>query len=355
MPITPKDGARFHFELPGSMQGWMPDESHDAFPGLTLENTAGHSDLGSRSLALRYHRLAPGQSARAVAQTGLLGDQGKVGYWLVASPTLHPAQTVRCAISADAANPHPITARLAIFTWTDGDKPLRIPGPPTTLAPGEKRTLQWTVQTPPGQPISQLAIELTSDHATSGVAYIDSITWSGTPDLHLGVPEAKESTAWQRAWIDGVDTTNWGNHRGSDEEFSLTQNHGRGLLVYGGREWGRYRITATVRSPLAKAFGIAVRVTGMRRYYALLLDGKSAKLIKMRDEQIVLAERPWPLECRQPARLSLVADGPRLRAFIDDKQLFDIADNDHPLTDGGIALVCEEGRMISGAVRVEPT
>ncbi|HEX4125444.1 MAG TPA: ADP-ribosylglycohydrolase family protein [Tepidisphaeraceae bacterium] len=352
-PIAPKDGARFHFDLPGSRQGWMPDPSPDAFPGLKLENVAGHSELGSRSLAMHYHGLAPGQSARAVMQTGLLGDPGKAGYALVASPTLHCGQTVRCAIWADSANAHPVIARLAIFTWTDGDRPLRIPGPPAALAPGEKRTLQWTVHTPPGQPISQLAVELSSDHPASGAAYLDLVTWSGTPDLALGVPEAKDSTAWRRAWVDGVDTTNWGNRRGSDEEFVLTQNHGRGLLVYGGREWGPHRVTATVRSPLAKNFGIAAHVNGMRRYYALLLDGKFARLIKMRDEQTVLAERAYPTECRQPVKLSIAVDGSRICASIDEKQVFDMIDANDPLTTGGIALMCEEGRMISGAVRVE--
>jgi len=46
--LKPKGGARFHFELAGATQGFKAES------GLTLENVAGHSRTGTRSLALRY-------------------------------------------------------------------------------------------------------------------------------------------------------------------------------------------------------------------------------------------------------------------------------------------------------------
>jgi ADP-ribosylglycohydrolase len=331
-PMAPKGGARFHFELPGSVQGWTPDAAPGAFPGLSIENAAG----------------------RGLTQTSLYADQGKVGYWLVTNPTLHNGQTVRCAVSADSANTHPILARLAIFTWGEADKPIRIPGPSATLAPGSSQTLEWTVAVHAGQPIAQVAVELTSDHPTTGSAYLNYLTWTGTPDLTLGLPAAKNSTMWQRAWIDGMDGVGYGSNPTNDEHFSIFQNHGRGLLIYGGREWGDYRVTATVSTPLAKSIGIAARVIGMRRYYALLLEGKTAKLIKMRDEQMVLAEKSWPTEANQRVKLSLEVAGSRLRATIDGREIFNVTDTAPILDDGGIALVCEEGRLITGAVRVEP-
>jgi hypothetical protein len=151
-----------------------------------------------------------------------------------------------------------------------------------------------------------------------------------------------------------MDVVTYAGNPAKDEQFSVCQNHGRGLLVYGGREWGHYRMTATVCTPLAKSIGIAARVTGMRCYYALLLEGQTAKLIKMRDEETVLAEKSWPTETYQRSKLSLEIAGPRLRATIDGREVFDITDTAPILADGGIALVCEEGRMISGAVRVQP-
>ena len=48
-PITPKNGARFHFELPGSVQGFRSaDET------TQLENVEGNSQKGKRSLKIRF-------------------------------------------------------------------------------------------------------------------------------------------------------------------------------------------------------------------------------------------------------------------------------------------------------------
>ena len=57
--LLPKQGARFHFEMPGSVQGFRAETSDT----VTLENVAGHSQLGQRSLALHYRHVALGRPA----------------------------------------------------------------------------------------------------------------------------------------------------------------------------------------------------------------------------------------------------------------------------------------------------
>ena len=51
-------------------------------------------------------------------------------------------------------------------------------------------------------------------------------------------------------------------------------------------------------------------------------------------------------------RLSLTVTGSRIQASLDGKALFDVTDQD--LASGGIALVCEEGRVAAEAVSVKP-
>jgi len=68
-PLAFKGGARFHFELPGSVQGFRPEDSIETKGTLTLENALGHSAAGARSLALRYRGVAPGRIARAATAT----------------------------------------------------------------------------------------------------------------------------------------------------------------------------------------------------------------------------------------------------------------------------------------------
>ena len=52
--------------------------------------------------------------------------------------------------------------------------------------------------------------------------------------------------------------------------------------------------------------------------------------------------------------LSLQAVGTHLRAVVDGAVLFDVEDTDRPLTGGGVALICQEGRMSTDAVTVRP-
>ena len=65
-PLMPKDGARFHFELPGAVQGFQPDERADSRGTVSVDNVPGHSDAATRSLA---HALqAPGHRARGAGR-----------------------------------------------------------------------------------------------------------------------------------------------------------------------------------------------------------------------------------------------------------------------------------------------
>jgi hypothetical protein len=52
--------------------------------------------------------------------------------------------------------------------------------------------------------------------------------------------------------------------------------------------------------------------------------------------------------------LSLEVKGNRLRASIDGKDLFEVEDGNRPLIGGAVAFVCEEGRMESDVIRVQP-
>jgi hypothetical protein len=90
---------------------------------------------------------------------------------------------------------------------------------------------------------------------------------------------------WRWAWVDGMDQYNarW------PEAFRLVQNQGRGLLMQGTREWTDYQVSAAITPHLVKTAGIAARVQGMRRFYALLLcEGNKVRLIKALDGDTLL-------------------------------------------------------------------
>jgi hypothetical protein len=364
-PVAPKDGARFHFELPGAVQGLMPEESVETSGTVSVENVAGHSRRGERSLAIHYRHVAPGRVARVGTPTFIPSREvaayfEKRGYALLASPTLYAGQPVQAGVAADEGNSTPVTCRLYIRTYGADDELVRAYGPQVVLKPGAEHEFEWRIPDTGGTPIADIGVEINSDRRADGTVYLDYLTWDGAPDVVLTRPETARpetgGTMWRRAWVNGVDDYN----PRYPEPFRLMHNRGTGLLIQGTREWTDYRVSADVTPHMVTAAGIGARVQGLRRYYALLLcNGDRARLVKALDGETVLAETGFSWEFGETHELSLEVvgarqGGVRLRAWIDGRQLFEVEDIDRPLAGGGVALVCEEGRTATEAVTVRP-
>jgi len=258
-PVAPKNGARFHFDLPGSVQGFMAEDS-----SLKLENVAGHSATGSNSLALKF----PAQvTARAATAVFIPPDALNMPHYeLVASPALYPGQTVRAAVAADAGNSSPVTVQLCVDVYQLEETTQFVLGPEKMLAPGESAELVWTIGDLGPFPIFNVGIQL-ANAASAGTVYLDWLTWDGSPDVTFSYPPEQRiwpqrRPAWLRAWVNGVDHFDPWWAKG----FHAIQNEGRGLASQGAREWTDYSVSAPVMVYMAKAAGLGARVQGMRRY-----------------------------------------------------------------------------------------
>ncbi|HLM22215.1 MAG TPA: ADP-ribosylglycohydrolase family protein, partial [Propionibacteriaceae bacterium] len=110
-PLAPKDGARFHFELPGAVQGFQGDH-----PSVTLDNVAEQSQAGTRTLVVRWTDERPDSPVVATTSTFIPPEAIVMpgSYTLLASPTLYPGQEVRARLVAHPGNAGPVEARLLI-------------------------------------------------------------------------------------------------------------------------------------------------------------------------------------------------------------------------------------------------
>ena len=137
--------------------------------------------------------------------------------------------------------------------------------------------------------------------------------------------------------------------------FRVAQDKGRGLLMQGTMQWQNISIQSTITPYMAEQFGLAVRVQGLNRYYALLLDTKGEiKLVRVFDTQTILAktEIDWDGTSPLPIRLQIAEN--ELQGWVDDKCVIKAVDSENMLTSGGIALVIEEGCVITNAIQVQP-
>lgn len=350
MPTLPKNGARFHFELPGSLQGWQPDTAAQT-AALRLENVAGHSEAGTRSLALCFSGVSSHMPARASTPTFIPPEAIVMpgNYEFLACPTLYAGQTVEAKVKAAANNSASVEARIFVRTYDGDDKPQLHVSEGLSLDPGMTTTLNWTLPDLHSQPIFEVGIELTSSERVAGTVYLDYLKWCGMPELNFSRPEGV-GKLWQRAWVHAVD------HVGQrwPEAFHVSQNRGRGLVMQGTQQWKNYRVTSTLRSEVAHTIGICSYVQGLERYYALVLaPNGTAHLIKRFYKDLILATAPFHWVRGKDYTLELEIVDKTIRGHVDGCELFTVED-EAALQGGGIGFLVEEGLLLSDTIKVQP-
>jgi len=348
--LLPKQGARFHFEVPGSVQGFRVEVEPGDMARLRLENSIGHRRSGMRSLAFHYELPAPECAVRAATPTFILPEERTMpGYEFLASPTLYPGQLVLASVQAFDGNALPIACCLFARYYDVHDHLDIERSPQVVLAPGEIGMLEWELSLPPGATAYAIGLELSISQPAQGALFLDSLSWSGAPQVTFTRP-AGNGVMWRRAWVDAVDSF----RPIGPEIFRPVQNHGRGLLMTGTRDWQDYSVSASITPHLAVAAGIAARMQGLRRYYGLLLSkARTLRLVRVCGEETLLGEMPLPWDYFQTLSLSLQVSGQRIRAWADGHLFFDVEDNDESLEGGGIGLVIEEGCLVCDWVEVE--
>jgi ADP-ribosylglycohydrolase len=346
-PLAPKDGVKFHFSLPGSVQGFIARD-----PGLAVEHAAGRDSEGAGALAMCWQGDCGDGPLLASTATFTPPEAIDMPFYpLLASPTLYPGQEVGARIVADYANAAPVSASIAIRSYGAGDVQQTLSSPPTLLAPGSDAELAWRVPELGGAPLFEVGIAVEPPAGTSGCIYLDRLTWDGAPYVTLGIPEGGRGNMWRRAWVDAVDRF----ETRRNIPYRISQDYGTGLLSQGTADWIDYRVSADISIVLARRGGIAARVGGMRLWYGLLLcDDGVARLIKSRDGEKVLAEQPFALEQDWKYRLALSVQGCRIHGEIDGTLLVAAVDDDAPLLAGGVAIVVTQGTLSCGPVRVQP-
>lgn len=349
-PAEPKDGARFHFTMPGSVQGFTISSGD----GSVSARAADEPD--DRRLAVVLGGITEITTPTFLAPE----DFTMPGYQLLASPTLCPGQTVTATVIADPSNAADVTARLVIHRYGADDEDRQILGDPVIVNAGATAPLELLVPDVGGQPINQVGVRFEGDPGDR--IDLDRLGWTGEPDLTLRRPD-EPGTMWRKAWVEGVDhsTHNAGPHPAG--HLSVAQDRGRGLIQHGTREWRDYEVTATITPHLADVTGISVRTQGMRRYYAVLVSRDGVvRLVKVIDEsEAVLAEAKlaWLFDgdYRVTVSISGQPGSVYLAAIVNGVELeaTDHADEADARLDGGaLGIVVDTGSIQVGSVTVRP-
>ena len=348
---APKAGAQFHFSLPGSQQGFQVVEGHVCNKSIVLKNIELE---GARALSVCYEALAAGQTV--VVTTPTFSPREVLDmrtYDLMATPLIYPGQVAKSRIVADPANIGSVSVRLRIRAYGANDRLQDVDGDGLTLKPGEDRVISWRLPDLDGQPIAEIGIALTADgRRADGRVLIDYLRWDGVPDLALHRP-ASGGDFWRKAWVDSVSF--FSNLFPSS--FRISQSRDQGLIIHGTRQWTDYEVSSDIVIHLGTYGGIAVRVQGLRRYYAVRVtrDGQ-LQIVRVRDaETTVLARTGFLLIFEKKISAKVTVQDTHITATFDDVTLRADDQTAAAFTNGGIGLLIAEGALSTDEVRVRST
>ncbi|HEX4511551.1 MAG TPA: hypothetical protein VH328_15795 [Burkholderiaceae bacterium] len=244
-----------------------------------------------------------------------------------------------------------MSVRLYASVFDAHDTLVKIHGEPRIVGAGSDVALKWRVPDTRGYPIFDIGLEIEchDPRGANGTLALDWLHWSGAPDLTLRRPDPT-SEMWKHAFMNDVSQfrTHW-------EGLRATSSGGLGMLAQGTRDWRDYEVGSTLTPLLAEAWGLAARVQGRERYYAMMFDrvnGGRARLVRRRHDETVLAELSFAWSLDKAYALRLRVEGKKIRASIDGHTLFDVQDD--ALTGGAVALLVDTGSIGTDEVRVMP-
>lgn len=349
----PKGGAQFHFSLPGSTQGFELSRPPDAERSVSATLQQRVDGSYGPGLAVDVENLGQGQSQLEVLTQTFTPKEVLYmkTYELMASPLVYPGQTVTAKIRATSEGDGQVVVGLRLKVYSQNDALTTIDGPSTILKSGEDHSLTWTIPDEmDSQPIQKIGIVLSPSAANSyrGTVWLDSISWTGVPNMVIRKPTQKSCEFWHRAWVNGADNF-------STSSFLIAQGQGEGIITYGTREWDNYSVTVPeFMIKYGAPAGLAIRVQGINRYYAVYFtDDKRITIVKALDaHRIKLASEAFPWELDRKYRVTLTACDYLIRVRVDN---VGVQAADSQYAGGGIGLIATDGCVSADCFIIAPS
>lgn len=370
-PLVPKDGSRFHFELPGATQGFRALSGADWTSNVTIANAEGHSASGKHSLKVDFSGVGLGQGVAVATETFVPADVfAAPGYEVTACPILYPGQKVTARVELAGGDGESLAFRLIAPTYNAEGGILWHRSDTTEISAGRDATLSWTIPDIGGYPVLKIGIEARAigdempgrmmpftsalepdkPYVNAGSIFVDYVRIDGIPTVELGQPVGEVHESWKRQWVVGV--TKLDNSKGT---LRPVQDVGTGLFYSGDREWSGYKVTAEITPNFFTEAGVAIYVQGMKHYLgAVLRRDSTAVIVEMWDEQIDLASAPVKFDWEAPIAIEVWVEGKTVHAKIGDVSLTGEIKNAR-LNSGGTGIVVTEGTVELNKLRVSPS
>jgi ADP-ribosylglycohydrolase len=347
-----KGGSTYHFSFPGSTHCWEYERQAGLAAIREMYNATYSPDTSAarhtRALKIVLNRLSTDNQGMAYRKTFFTGDDiARSGYDIGASPIIYPGQTLQASLYLSVGDG--VTARLFV---RDQYTQEILCGDEAPLPVGEVTTLTYAISCAHPVLLDRMGIlfsaasDTAARHPLSAVVYLDSVDWSGGPDLRLDLARPDAMTGWgylRGRWFARAGALN-GSHYGRDAEAYT------GLLA-----WQDYRYEVRLRPHCGARHRILFRVRGAQRSYALsLAPGERVAFEKNWMGYREVASAPFAWELGREYTLAVRVVGSRMEGFVDGQRLLEWTDAETPWESGCVGLGLKNGRTMFLSAALHP-
>ena len=328
---APKNGAKYHFEMPGALHGFLP--ASGGISAVGTEAPAGFS--GKYCMKLRF-TAAPGSPCSV--ETPLVPAAQSGGYSTPCTPALYSGSTVRMKGYLKAPG-----CALRLFIATTANE--RFYSPAAVPDEGGRFELEWSPEFP--GTAAALGLECASAKAVSGEALIDSIAVGGVARF---VSEGETDFS---AWISsmaGIRTRAFSNDSDRNMRY-FSSNEEPGVLVTGNRSWGDCRIQVRFQIHAADRAGVILHCQGLCRWVGAIFSRRDLKIVRNLYGEETLAKTDFVYEENRPMLLEIRTCGSAVELSIDGKIV--LTAREELLKSGGAGIFADHGTCGFGRFEAE--
>jgi hypothetical protein len=376
----PRHEHQFNFSLPSSFQGFELTGPSKDKAKLCYNRVDDHTGL---VLVINPMQLewTPDDAPLEVMTPTFTPKEvmhASPHYQMLASPLVYPGQVITAIVlSSTSPDAKTLTISLRAKAYDSNDDLLTIDSDPQPIASHGPTTLTWTLpQTLQNNPIQQLGLAVHSTTPVYGVSlWLQSLGWSGTPTTTFRHPPLPTPTPtptpkptlnlWAKAWRSSADIF----HTTLTPTLQIAHSTAESLSSTGTLDWTDYSATfhaLTLLLPRTGPSGAAIRVQGLRRWYALLFvrgayAQKGVALVKARDEtrqMLAVVDFEWEVETGY--EVTLEARGAEIRGRVAGVGLrardagVKLRARDAEYAGGGVGIVVTEGAVEIESIDVAP-
>ena len=321
---APKNGAKYHFEMPGALHGFLPATDHAS----AVHAAAPAGFAGQYCMEFRFES-APDRPCRIETP---IAASSSGGYATPYTPSVYSGSTLRMKGSFSEKSGS-LRLYLALANGEMIYSAAAEPG-----ADGAFR-LCWTPEF--AGTVKALGVEVSSEGPCRGKALIDFIAIGVVAKL-----VSERGDAVFSAWISsmaGMRTSSGMRHFNSNEE--------PGVLVTGNRTWGDTHVSAEWQIHAADRAGILVHYQGLCRWIGVIFSRQDLRIVRNHYGEETLAKTDFVYRENELMQLDVTTRGNRIEVRLDGKLL--LTAQDDVFESGGAGIYVDHGRAGFGRFAFE--